>query len=81
MNDLFERMSAEELEAYAQTGALPSWFNGHDGAFIFIGVRRTGRLSAAPQNDGGLDIDNEAPFPLGSPFLGLNVAASGKSYR
>jgi hypothetical protein len=26
MNDLFARMSAEELEAYASTGALPAWF-------------------------------------------------------
>jgi len=26
MNDLFERMSTQELEAYAQAGALPSWF-------------------------------------------------------
>jgi hypothetical protein len=26
MNDLFDRMSTEEFEAYAQTGALPSWF-------------------------------------------------------
>jgi hypothetical protein len=26
MNDLFERMSTQELEAYAQTGTLPEWF-------------------------------------------------------
>jgi hypothetical protein len=26
LNDLFERMTNEELEAYAQNGALPSWF-------------------------------------------------------
>lgn len=26
MNDLFEKMSTQELEAYAQTGALPEWF-------------------------------------------------------
>jgi hypothetical protein len=26
MNDLFERMSTEELEAYAQSGARPDWF-------------------------------------------------------
>jgi hypothetical protein len=26
MNDLFERMSTQELEAYARTGALPEWF-------------------------------------------------------
>lgn len=26
MNDLFDRMSTQELEAYAQTGALPEWF-------------------------------------------------------
>ena len=26
MNDLFERMSNQELESYAQTGALPEWF-------------------------------------------------------
>jgi hypothetical protein len=27
MNDLFERMSSQELEAYAQTGALPHWLS------------------------------------------------------
>ena len=26
LNDLFERMSTQELEAYAQTGAQPGWF-------------------------------------------------------
>jgi hypothetical protein len=26
MNELFERVSTEELEAYAQSGALPEWF-------------------------------------------------------
>lgn len=26
MNDLFDRMSTEELEEYAQRGALPKWF-------------------------------------------------------
>lgn len=26
MNDLFDRMSTQELEAYAQTGDLPGWF-------------------------------------------------------
>ncbi len=26
LNDLFDRMSTEELEAYAQSGALPGWF-------------------------------------------------------
>jgi hypothetical protein len=26
MNDLFDRMSTQELEAYAQTGTLPEWF-------------------------------------------------------
>ena len=26
MNDLFDRMSTQELEAYAQSGALPGWF-------------------------------------------------------
>ena len=32
MNQLFERMSTEELEAYAQTGALPEWFRATVGA-------------------------------------------------
>jgi hypothetical protein len=32
MNDLFDRMSTQELEAYAQTGALPEWFNSTVGA-------------------------------------------------
>jgi len=26
LNDLFDRMSTQELEAYAQNGKLPSWF-------------------------------------------------------
>ena len=26
LNDLFDRMSTQELEAYAQTGTLPEWF-------------------------------------------------------
>jgi hypothetical protein len=26
MNDLFDRISTQELEAYAQTGTLPEWF-------------------------------------------------------
>lgn len=32
MNDLFERMSSQELEAYAQSGALPGWFRASLGA-------------------------------------------------
>ncbi|HEX7729875.1 MAG TPA: hypothetical protein VF392_12610 [Terracidiphilus sp.] len=32
LNDLFDRMSTQELEAYAQTGALPEWFKGTVGA-------------------------------------------------
>ena len=32
MNDLFDRMSTQELEAYAQTGALPDWFKATVGA-------------------------------------------------
>ena len=32
MNDLFERMSTEELESYAQSGVLPDWFRATVGA-------------------------------------------------
>jgi hypothetical protein len=32
MNDLFERMSNEEMETYAQTGALPGWFEANVGS-------------------------------------------------
>ena len=32
LNQLFERMSNQELEAYAQTGALPGWFRATVGA-------------------------------------------------
>jgi hypothetical protein len=32
MNDLFERMSTEELESYAQSGTLPEWFRASVGA-------------------------------------------------
>ena len=34
MNDLFDRMSAQEPEAYAQTGALPGWFRATVGATV-----------------------------------------------
>jgi hypothetical protein len=32
MNDLFDRMSTQELEAYAQTVELPEWFRAMVGA-------------------------------------------------
>ena len=32
LNDLFDRMSTQELEAYAQTGTLPGWFKSTVGA-------------------------------------------------
>jgi hypothetical protein len=32
LNQLFDRMSTQELELYAQTGALPEWFRGIVGA-------------------------------------------------
>jgi hypothetical protein len=32
MNELFDRMSTQELEAYAQTGAVPGWFRATVGA-------------------------------------------------
>jgi hypothetical protein len=32
LNQLFDRMSTQELEAYAQTGALPEWFRATVGA-------------------------------------------------
>jgi hypothetical protein len=32
LNDLFERMSNEEMEAYAQTGTMPEWFQATVGA-------------------------------------------------
>jgi hypothetical protein len=32
MNELFDRMSTQELEAYAQSGTLPEWFKGTVGA-------------------------------------------------
>jgi len=31
LNDLFERMTNEELEAYAQEGSLPQWFEAASG--------------------------------------------------
>jgi hypothetical protein len=31
LNDLFERMSTEELESYAQSGILPDWFRANVG--------------------------------------------------
>jgi hypothetical protein len=32
MNDLFEKMTTQELESYAQTGELPEWFKATVGA-------------------------------------------------
>lgn len=32
LNQLFDRMTTQELEAYAQTGTLPEWFRGIVGA-------------------------------------------------
>jgi len=32
LNALFEKMTAQELEVYAQNGALPAWFTGTVGA-------------------------------------------------
>jgi len=32
LNDLFERMSTQELEEYAQHGTLPHWFEAASGA-------------------------------------------------
>ena len=32
LNDLFDRMSTQELDAYAQSGTLPGWFKGTVGA-------------------------------------------------
>jgi hypothetical protein len=37
LNQLFERMSREELEAYAQDGSLPAWFTQTVGATVVDG--------------------------------------------
>jgi hypothetical protein len=39
LNELFEKMSAAELEAYASDGVLPSWFETTVGATAPIGER------------------------------------------
>lgn len=39
LNDLFERMTAPELEAYAADGVLPSWFESTVGATASSGER------------------------------------------
>jgi hypothetical protein len=39
LNDLFERMTAPELEAYAADGILPSWFETTVGATASRGER------------------------------------------
>jgi hypothetical protein len=40
LNGLFDRMCTQELEAYAQTGALPGWFKGTVGATEVDGQQR-----------------------------------------
>lgn len=44
--DLFDRMSAQELEAYAKTGALPNWLSGTAGATEGESQKRLKRLIA-----------------------------------
>jgi len=39
LNDLFDRMSVEELEAYAKDGALPQWFCRVTGATTTYSLR------------------------------------------
>jgi hypothetical protein len=36
LNDLFDRMSTQELEAYAQHGSLPSWFEAAGGGVMSV---------------------------------------------
>jgi hypothetical protein len=38
MNDLFDRMNTQELENYAQTGALPEWFQATVGVGGSLGL-------------------------------------------
>jgi hypothetical protein len=45
LNDPFDRMSTQELESHAQTGALPGWFTGTVGA---TGVDYQKRIIADP---------------------------------
>jgi hypothetical protein len=40
MNELFERMTSQELEAYAQTGDTPSWFQQALGTTADVGQPR-----------------------------------------
>lgn len=44
LDDLFERMSREELETYATSGALPSWFTGVLGATQVAGSAEKGTI-------------------------------------
>jgi hypothetical protein len=43
LNDLFDRMSIEELEAYAKNGALPGWFIHTVGATYANGTEMNSR--------------------------------------
>jgi hypothetical protein len=43
LNELFERMTREELESYAKDGILPAWFEGAVGA--------TGAYSRGDKNE------------------------------
>jgi hypothetical protein len=39
LNALFEKMTAQEMEAYAQNGTLPAWFTGTVGATLCDGLK------------------------------------------
>ena len=43
MNQLFDRMTTEELEAYARDGSLPEWFRGAVGATGTVGPEDGGQ--------------------------------------
>ncbi len=40
MNELFERMTSQELEEYAQTGETPRWFQNALGATADVSLPR-----------------------------------------
>ena len=54
LQELFERMSREELEAYARDGKLPEWFP--------QSATATGGESQNPTNDGQVEYATCPPF-------------------
>ena len=66
LNELFDKMTTEELEAYAKTGSLPDWFTARVGATP-IDSQEAETVIKAENNLVKGATPRPGDFPLGSP--------------